>query len=158
MAGIPQVRRRKQLGGFTLVEVLVAVLILAIGLLGMAGLQVVGLQDNNTAYLRSQATFLAYELADRMRANNAAVNGYYGDVTGNEVNPNNECVDAPCTPLQMAQTDVYQWLQSVKQTLPLGKGTVTKTGLIHTIAISWDDDRDGDVDSSDPNFQLSVQP
>ncbi len=55
--------------GFTLLEILVAVLVLSIGLLGIAGLQVTGLRFNHSAYARTQATLLAYELADRMRAN-----------------------------------------------------------------------------------------
>ncbi|NJD05834.1 MAG: type IV pilus modification protein PilV [Methylococcaceae bacterium] len=147
--------------GFTLVEVLVAVLVLAIGLLGMAGLQAVGLKNNNTAYLRSQATFLAYELADRMRANNATGNEFYGTVTGTEANPNNDCTAAPCTEQDMAKSDIYQWLQSLQSSLPMGIGTVTKAGAVHTITIKWDDNRDGVVENcteADPCFVLSVQP
>lgn len=55
--------------GFTLVEVLVAVLVLAIGLLGLALLQTSGLRLNTNSYSRSQATLLAYDIIDRMRAN-----------------------------------------------------------------------------------------
>ena len=58
--------------GFTMVELLVAVLVLSIGLLGLAGLQAAGLRNNQSAYLRSQATILAYDVADRMRATRAA--------------------------------------------------------------------------------------
>jgi type IV pilus assembly protein PilV len=56
-------------GGFTLVEVLVAVLVLAVGLLGLAGLQLASMKSNHSAYRRSQATIAAYDLLDRMRAN-----------------------------------------------------------------------------------------
>ena len=55
--------------GFTLIEVLIAMLVLAVGLLGLAGLQATSLRNNQSAYNRSQATQLAYDLADRMRAN-----------------------------------------------------------------------------------------
>lgn len=154
--------------GFTLIEVLVAIVVLAIGLLGMAGLQALGLQNNNTAYLRSQATFLAYELADRMRANNAAGNGYYSTVTGTEGSPNTDCGANVCNQLEMSQYDIYHWQQSINEYLPMGKGTVSRDGLIHTIIISWDDNRNGVVDTSascdssdplkDPCFKLSVQP
>lgn len=58
--------------GFTLVEVLVALLILSIGLLGLAGLQAGGLRSNHSAYLRSQAVMLAHDMADRMRSNPVA--------------------------------------------------------------------------------------
>jgi type IV pilus assembly protein PilV len=58
--------------GFTLTEVLIAVLVLAVGLLGLAGLQLAGMKSNHSAYLRSQATIVAYDLLDRMRADPAA--------------------------------------------------------------------------------------
>ncbi len=56
--------------GFTLLEVLIALLVFSFGLLGMAGLLAVSVQTNHSAYLRTQATFLAQGMADRMRANN----------------------------------------------------------------------------------------
>jgi type IV pilus assembly protein PilV len=67
----PSIRRTQ---GLTLIEVLVAVFVLAIGLLGAASLQLVGSRGNNSAYLRSQATILANDLAERMHVNIAAVN------------------------------------------------------------------------------------
>lgn len=57
--------------GFTLLEVLIAMLIFAIGMLGLAGMQGVALKDNNDAYMRSQAVFFAYDMGDRIRANPA---------------------------------------------------------------------------------------
>jgi len=57
--------------GFTLIEALIAVVILAIGLLGIAGLQATNLKNNQSAYNRSQATLLAYDMADRIRANSS---------------------------------------------------------------------------------------
>ena len=59
--------------GFTLLEILIAVGVLSIGLLGIAGLQALGQRSNHSAYLRSQATALAYDMIDRMRANKAGV-------------------------------------------------------------------------------------
>ncbi len=64
--------------GFTLVEVLVAMFVLAVGLLGMALLQTTGLRLNTNSYTRSQATFLAYDIIDRMRANRLGFqSGFY---------------------------------------------------------------------------------
>ncbi len=57
--------------GMTLIEILVTVLVLAVGLLGMASLTVGSLKNNQGAFLRTQATILAYDMADRMRANSA---------------------------------------------------------------------------------------
>src|SRR3546814_15761253 len=59
----------RRMEGFGLIEVLVSMLILGVGLLGMIGLQMNALQFNQTAAFRSHATFLAYDIADRMRAN-----------------------------------------------------------------------------------------
>ena len=55
--------------GFTLIEVLIAMLVLAVGLLGLAGMQATGIRNNLSAYNRSLATQLAYDMADRMRSN-----------------------------------------------------------------------------------------
>ena len=59
--------------GFTMVEVLVTLVILAVGLLGLAGLQATSLRNTESAYQRSQAAILAYDMLDRMRANSAGV-------------------------------------------------------------------------------------
>lgn len=68
--------------GFTLIEVLVAIVVLATGLLGLAGLQVWGVRNTNNAYLRSQATLLANDMAERMRANAIGAYDFTSDITG----------------------------------------------------------------------------
>jgi type IV pilus assembly protein PilV len=91
-------------GGFTLIEVLVAMLILSIGLMGMAGLQAVSLKMNQSAHLSSQATFLAYDIMDRMRANRtAALNQDYDMSLG--------CT-AP-TATGVVKDDLENWLETL---------------------------------------------
>ena len=69
--------------GFTLLEVLVAMLVLAIGLLGLAGLMTSSMRDNLSASHRTQATWLAYDILDRMRANRtSAIAGSYATTLG----------------------------------------------------------------------------
>lgn len=68
-----RIRRRLRIGGFSLIEVMVALLVLSVGLLGMAGLLVVSVKTNHSAYLRTQASFVVQSMADRMRANSRAV-------------------------------------------------------------------------------------
>lgn len=68
-------RKRHNQKGFTLVEVLVTVLVLAVGLLGLAGLQLAGMKSNRSAYLRSQAVIATYDLLDRMRAEPSSFSG-----------------------------------------------------------------------------------
>lgn len=124
-------QRRGMQHGFTMVEVLVTVLILAIGLLGLAGLQSTALRSNHSAYLRSQATVLAYDIADRMRANRtAALNDDYNVGLGG----------AP-TGSTMAVTDVNAWKGNLAAMLPQGDGTVDRAGTRFTITVQWDDSR-----------------
>lgn len=100
---------RPNQGGFSLLEVLIAVVILSIGLLGLAGLQTTSLQSNFSAAQVSQATFLASDLMDRMRANSeAAENGDY--------NINFGTMDVPGT--TVAADDMNGWLDQMQAALP----------------------------------------
>lgn len=145
--------------GFTLIEVLVAMLVLAVGLLGLAGLQAASLKNNQSAYNRSQATQLAYDIADRMRANSTESLGYTSIQAENAVKKD-QCtqVSASCTAVDMASNDLYEWNLAIKNSLPStpntpATGTITTSGNVFTVTIRWDDDRDGDIDIYDPNFQ-----
>lgn len=114
--------------GFTLMEVLIAVLVLSIGVLGLAGLQTVGVRVNNSAHMRSVATQLSYDMVDRVRANRS------GFLEGDYNNPSagdNSCfpdddTSTPnsCSPLQVAQEDASEWNAMLSQLLPSGTGAV----------------------------------
>lgn len=142
--------------GFTLIEVLVAVIILAIGLLGLAGIQTVGLKNNQSAYMRSQATQLAYDIADRMRANVAGAATYTAIDPPDAAETASCKTAAGCTPAQLAQTDLYQWNTTLTNILPGGSGTIALAGNTFTITITWDDDHDDD-NSNNPSFQTSFR-
>ncbi len=108
--------------GFSLVEVLVALLVLSIGLLGLAALQTTSLQFNTGSYLRTQATFLAYDIIDRMRANSIAItnsdgNGY-DQPTSSNVTASTNCDSTSCTSDQLALYDVKRWHDRTVATLP----------------------------------------
>jgi type IV pilus assembly protein PilV len=147
--------------GFTLIEVLIAMVVLAIGLLGLAGLQVTSLRNNQSAYNRSQATQLAYDLADRMRANRLFganyVTTFMAPTAATCATSDTPCTACrsmakSCTPPQLAVKDLFEWNNALTSTLPSGTGTITITGAIYTISVNWDDNRDGLVNNSDPNF------
>jgi type IV pilus assembly protein PilV len=118
--------------GFTLLEILVAIVVLSIGLLGLAGLQAVSLNNNQIAYYRSIASQQAYDMADRMRANQAGVNAAVG-------NYNNLPTTLPPTG-SMALMDWTQWLANTAAMLPNGTGTVRCVsgpfGCVATVANS----------------------
>lgn len=128
--------------GATLIEVLIAIVVLSIGLLGLAGLQVTSVQSNHSAYQRSQATLLAYDLTDRMRANRteALTNAYLVDF------PTSSSSNA-VTGTQAAK-DKAEWLNNLARNLPNGTGKVEKTGNLITIQVRWDDNR-GRIAKSD---------
>jgi type IV pilus assembly protein PilV len=126
--------------GFTLVEALVALVVLSIGLLGVAKLVLGAVHADDSAYMRGQATQLAYELLDQMRANRpGAIAGFYA-LAG----ANHNCSGVACTPQQLAELDVVTWQNRLAQALPGGVGTVTMgvdalNDVTATIQVSWDD-------------------
>ena len=103
--------------GFTIIEMLIAVLVISIGLLGMAGLQTTGIQQSHNSYLKTQASMLAYDMADRMRSNLQGVNaGHYDAVNslGSPVTSVPGCISGStaCSASETATYDIYQWTNS----------------------------------------------
>ena len=128
--------RAQRQHGAPLIEVLVAMFILAIGLLGLAGLQAVSVQSNQGAYYRSQATILAADIADRMRANRgAALAGDYAQSSPPST------ISAPSDTSTPAQRDLAEWNNRLATSLPQGTGTIVTSSNIVTISISWNDAR-----------------
>tara|TARA_R110002111_G_scaffold8723_3_gene31414 strand:- start:2652 stop:3113 length:462 start_codon:yes stop_codon:yes gene_type:complete len=141
--------------GFGLIEVLITVVILAIGLLGLAGLQATGLNFNHSAYQRSQATTLAYDIIDRMRANPVAIDSYR--TAAPQVVA--ACTGSGCSPAQMAQNDLAEWNAILISTFGNTVAPdITIAGTVYTVSITWDENRDGLVDANDPDFEVSFQP
>lgn len=128
--------------GFTLIEVLVAVLVLSIGLLGLAGLQANSLRFNTDSSIQTQAAYMANDMADRMRANaGTATLITYPSATATQVA---SCYNTGgCTPGQMASNDLYEWNQALAG-LPAGQGTITALGGgVYNITVRWDELRNG---------------
>jgi type IV pilus assembly protein PilV len=143
--------------GFTLIEVLIALLVLSFGLIGLAMLQATGLKFNNDSYMRSQATILAYDIIDRMRANKVGADGNSYCLTSispceTTATPGAEtCGDstAGCTSAAaLARYDVSRWYDLQTRTLSAGaapssitRTTVTtaggKTVNQYTITMRW---------------------
>lgn len=137
--------------GFSLIEVLVSLLVLSIGLLGLAGLQVNAVAFNHSAYMRTQATNLAYEITDRMRANRQAAldDDYDGDFA--LVPP--LCGDAVAG-ATVAEQDVSAWRIAMSCTLPGGNGSVDLDGERLTVVVRWDEARGGGDVSDREEFAM----
>lgn len=120
--------RSRGAAGFTLIEVLITVLVMALGLLGGAALQAVALKNNRTALQHSYAQFYAYEIADCMRANRpAAVAGSY-----------NLDFNSPASGSSIAASDMGTWKAALAQDLPSGEGKVTvQADGAATIWVRW---------------------
>ena len=111
----PQAQR-----GITMVESIVALVVLSIGLLGIAGMYVMSLQTGRTAMLRTQAVNLVSDLGDRIRANGRAGNAYDLATYGGAPAEHDCVVTANCTAAELAEDDLARWLQNVDDALPTG--------------------------------------
>lgn len=126
--------------GFTLLEVLVAIVVISLGLLGLAGLQAATLRNNQIAYYRAIAIQQTYDMADRIRANQAGVTaGSYNNLTAT-IPADPDCVTNTCTAANMAVADHSQWNNNNARLLPAGTGTVAAAaGGAFDITVSWNE-------------------
>lgn len=134
--------------GFTILEVLVALVVLSIGLLGIGKLVMVSSRGNDSAYMRSQATALAYSILDSMRANrDEAIAGGYNVSTGTYTGSAG-CITSTCDSSQLAISDLANWKSILGLRLPSGDGSVTtatvtaadgQTRTTATISVQWND-------------------
>lgn len=144
--------------GFSLIEVLITFLILAVGLLGVAGLQTVGMRNNHNALLRSHASFLAYELVDYMRINTLGVAAdAYAITAGTGSTPpipatTANCATGTCSPAQAAAFNLNRWFTNLMAALPNASATIVcvvdidttdgdpcTAGSLIRITVNWDE-------------------
>ena len=129
---------RKRQQGFTLLEVMIALLILSIGLLGLAALQTTGLRSNQMASMRTLATQFTYDMMDRMRSNPVGVAA-------------GEYDDPPANPPGTTTTpDLAEWSNNVATRLPNGMSEITLcpsvempdcTEVSHVVTVYWNESR-----------------
>ena len=138
-------RSNRRCNGFTLVEVLVALLVLSIGVLGVGKLVLSAVKANDSSYIRGQAMSLTYAILDNMRANRQmATTGVYTTNFGSVATNPGGCEGASaCASNTLAQYDLYRWKQRLTAALPSGDGkitTATTNGMVlATITVRWDD-------------------
>lgn len=158
--------KTKSSGGFSLIEILVAIVIVSMGLLAYAGLQMTGLSQTHAALFRSQAAISTHDMADRLRSNlpGTLAGGYRTLETDSLAMPN--CA-AGCIPFDLAVRDLKIWQNLLSQHLPLASGVVSCTdsdaldaipcseNSTHTIVVSWDDNKDGNASAT---IQVEIKP
>lgn len=144
--------------GFSLIESLVALLVLSIGMLGIAALHVEGLRSARTALTRTNAVTLAADMADRIRANRLGKADYETAVTSADTNADCEPGGAGCTTAALARHDKAVWLGAIEAALPGGTGTIdcadpAAVPATYTITISW-----SEVGAATPaTYTLTIQ-
>jgi type IV pilus assembly protein PilV len=146
---VSKTRQPVRQNGFSLVEVLIALIIMSVGMLGIATLFVQSMQAGRTSMFRHHAVTLAGDVADRIRANPRAGIAYTGlGADGGCVGTGNDCNEAA-----MAANDIFLWDQQVVESLPNGDVTIafddTVIPPMYTIAVNWDEP------GEDPNSPLN---
>lgn len=142
-----RITTKKTQTGVTLLESIIALLLIGIGLLGVASMQVTGVKATYNSDWRGRAGHLAQDLTDRMRANiDIARQGGYAD--------------SPATSNTISVADRTTWSALVSNDLPNGLATVNCDGScgfgqLYTITLTWDEDRNGVNEAS---FVLEVTP
>jgi type IV pilus assembly protein PilV len=130
--------------GFSIVEAMVALVVMSVGMLGIAGLYVSSLKAGRTAILRTQAVNLAADIADRIRANRSGRNAYDTAVTAPCSVPGGGATLAETTSRNLAAADTCTWRTNVQTLLPAGVPQVTyvppaAVGMpnVYVITVSW---------------------
>jgi type IV pilus assembly protein PilV len=142
--------------GFTMLEVLIAIVVLSFGLLGVASLQMLGLKNNQSSLFTSQASALAYDMIDRMRVNRKEVASY--DTDDNFWDYGSDCSTEKLSGTEMYKKDINDWLQTLCKRLPSGKGKITTDNSQIEVSIQWDDSRGtGQTSGSTRNLKVQSQ-
>jgi len=134
--------------GFSMLEILITLVIIAVAMLGTAGLQLNALRLNKGSQFRTQAIFMASDMAERMEANKAAaVAGNYAlALTSASSVAATDCSLAACDATTLATWDNSQWGQSVAELLPQASWSITQTTAgnpsTYSIVINWIDRSD----------------
>lgn len=149
--------------GSSMVEVLVSIVVLGIGLLGLVQMQAASLANNQSAYKKSQAAVLTYDIADRMRANPGSIDSYLtSSMTLEEATTEGQqssCKNQDgCSTTELSQDDLRDWHAALTTALPGAIGIITLADDIYTISVSWDENRDGAIDAGDPDVRMSFLP
>ena len=156
--------------GFSLIEALVAFLILSVGMLGIASLQTMSLKSGHTAALRTVAVMKVDEILESMRSNPTGLLNYAAGTA--DMGTDNGCSQtsvtaANCTPAQMALDELFRWKRSLIEALPNNAGT-TATVIITppvppatmnlvVVSVNWNERDQETGNAANMNYSVSVR-
>ncbi|MFT5503555.1 MAG: type IV pilus assembly protein PilV [Gammaproteobacteria bacterium] len=127
--------------GVSLVESMIALLIISVGLLGIAALQITAMKQNTSALNHSRAVWITYNISDRIRANSSRFDDYTGIDTKEDYEQ--DCSANACNTANMILADAADWKLMVLN-LPDGRGIITSPSADElNIAVMWDDEGTG---------------
>ena len=131
--------------GFSLIEVMVSVTLLAISMVGLAALQNSSTKFDHQAYIRSQSVIQVSDMVDRMRANTVGVESgfYHQDPTPTSFTKNCNTVGNTCTASELAAYDIVTWNSQNTDLLPGGFGTISYVTIsTYNIRVDWNEQED----------------
>ena len=144
------IRKHGRMAGISMVESLVALVVISVGMLGIAGLYLSSMQAQRSANLRMQAINLVSDMSDHIRANKRGRTFYVAAAT--DKGESKKCSEVTCTPEDIAKNDIYTWKRAISEALPAnanGQLTFTEAGTpdIVTVLVVWREPG-ADVDST----------
>ena len=159
--------------GVGLIEILISVILISIGFLAAARMQVEGMRFSQSAYHQSQAYFLANDMIDRMRSNLPGVrSGFYSGATTKSDASNPSCDVIQCSPLGVARQDIYDWssalhpLNGATGFVPALPGTDNQTAFgeiidlndgIYAVVMNWNEVIGGEDKQQDLRIQFALE-
>lgn len=165
-----QAMNKHRQSGFSLIEALVAFLVLSVGMLGIASLQTVSLKSGHTAALRTVAVMKVDEILESMRSNPAALVSYSA-ATG-DMGTDNGCSQTTvaavdCTPAEMARDEIFRWKNSLIEALPNNASTTANVVVTPPVApstmttvvvtVSWSERDPDSGGATTMNYSAAVQ-
>ena len=143
----------RRAAGFTLIEVLIALVVMSVGMFGIAGLYLHSIQAGRTSVFRHQAITLAGDVADRIRANPTAGVAY------ESAGFDNGCMTTTeCSPEEMAENDIKSWTDQAASSLPSGQVSITFTDTgagapdQYEIVVTWSEPGI----NTDPSYTIDI--
>lgn len=147
----------KKKNGYTLFEIMIAVMVVSFGMIALGGLMINSMRYSKESANRFVATQQLYEIADRMRANHKGVSaGYYDTITG--LGTTAACRTASCSVSDMAKFDAYEWNTKNSRVLPKGLGLVEKNGDGFLVTVQWSETENNNATPVTKSIKMRIIP